>query len=69
MNGQEPLIHSISGRLPCPFCGSVGLSLISLEGRPLMIQCNACLATGPSLEGASTDELARLWDTRAEVVQ
>ncbi len=68
----EPAPRSLTGLRPCPFCGSVRLSSITLRDqttralRPLLLQCNDCGATGPI--GKSLDEIRRLWDVRAQEV-
>lgn len=67
---QLPLMEprSVSGRVPCPFCGSISLSLIvfGADKKPLLIQCKKCGATGPS--GKTVEEMNALWDMRASSI-
>lgn len=66
-----PIQRSITGRLPCPFCGSTELSLIVFGEKqtPLMIQCKKCGASGPNSVEEPTEAILRaLWDLRAVVV-
>lgn len=53
------------GNMPCPFCGSVELSLITLREKPdhQFIQCEQCLANGPSCDGRETAAIH--WNKRA----
>lgn len=59
---------SVTGLLPCPFCGSVDLSHISLPDSnetPAMfigIQCDSCGATGPTT--GSKEQHRQLWQLR-----
>ncbi|MEH6564609.1 MAG: Lar family restriction alleviation protein [Halopseudomonas sp.] len=60
---------SVTGLLPCPFCGSTELEHVikkETEEQPekfLFIQCCNCGATGPHL--GSKDQHRALWDVRA----
>lgn len=61
-------MFSVTGLLPCPFCRSVDLSSVSIlldDGtrKTILIECNACGATGPISE--SMDQLRALWNVRA----
>ena len=68
--------RSASGRLPCPFCGSVALGIVAHAGRPLLISCDDCGATGPVVKPpepagdppapmeAQVARLGALWDFR-----
>ncbi len=63
-------MFSLTGLMPCPFCGQTKLSRISRkqpagEVVPLCIQCEACGATGPV--AATHDQLSSLWDVRASI--
>lgn len=65
---MEQMHRSVTGRLPCPFCGSVKLSLIVVgeKKKPLLIQCSSCGATGPT--GKDIKEMDALWDMRASEI-
>lgn len=72
MNSSQPpqqlALLSVSGLLPCPFCGMAKLARVTRtppegEPEPICIQCETCGATGPT---ATTHEHLRvLWDIRA----
>lgn len=67
---QLPLMEprSRTGRLPCPFCGSVDLSLVlyGVDKKPLLIKCNKCGASGPL--GETIEQLDALWDVRSTLI-
>lgn len=61
---------SVSGLLPCPFCGSIELAMITVPEKnqipPLYwLQCNHCGSTGPNKE--TIDQVRLAWDVRAEI--
>lgn len=68
---QPTNTRSSTGLLPCPFCGSVDLSMLTYsktEDKPQVqyLQCNCCLCTGP---WAETESQVRVrWDVRATPV-
>lgn len=67
---QQLALLSLTGLMPCPFCGMVTLSSVSYQPpdatpKPLCIQCETCGATGPI--AASHDQLRALWDVRAAI--
>lgn len=67
---EQLAMLSLTGLLPCPFCGMTKLSRVSRpqpdgEMMPLCIQCETCGATGPI--SASHDQLSALWGVRAAI--
>lgn len=66
--------RSKTGLRPCPFCGSISLSLITFATNlPLTVECNDCGATGPNdrddRDNPDREKRLRiLWDTRREAV-
>lgn len=69
-NPDQLQMLSVSGLLPCPFCGSVKLAHVATratEEAPeqfLFIQCDGCGATGPTTE--SREQQRALWGVRTE---
>jgi hypothetical protein len=66
---------SKTGLRPCPFCGSISLSLITYEENcPLTIECNDCGTTGPVGKNKEIEQdcekriefLRMLWDIRRD---
>ncbi|ULQ45928.1 Lar family restriction alleviation protein [Flagellatimonas centrodinii] len=64
---HQPLL-SPHGNLPCPFCGSVQLALITLRDSPdnaptaVAIECDTCHATGPVAN--AENQMRALWNER-----
>jgi len=61
---------SKTGLLPCPFCGSIELSGITIDNEgekiPITISCNECGATGPTLKGGTMKAIRTAWQIRAK---
>lgn len=64
----QPDRRSFTGRLPCPFCGSIELSMVTVgeQRTPLLLQCNHCGSTGPQAD--TETRLGALWDVRAKAI-
>lgn len=72
MSTAQPKTLSVTGLLPCPFCGSTDLShyhkapTAETPKTPICIMCEACGATGPC-HGETKDQQRAQWQARAEV--
>src|SRR5690606_32719234 len=53
----ETCPRTLLGNLPCPFCGSVNLSLIVAKSNGHgWVQCESCAASGPAASSEATAE-------------
>lgn len=58
--------------LPCPFCGSVDLTIREMDEEWHVVSCNGCNAEGgyyPPNDSTMPEEAATFWNTRAPLAE